>query len=323
MGLFRSMAIAVSLASGMAGAGAQTADGPYPHKPITLVVPYGAGSVDFIARRVAERLESELGTQVVIDNKPGASTSIAAAFVARSRPDGYTLFLATPALSINPVLQPQLPPGNPVEAFAPVIRVAVTPFAIIAGPSAPFDSLEGLVSWANAHPGRLTVAVTGSATVMRMAIELFATRANITLTQVPYAGASGLTDLVGGRIDLAFIQTPDVATVSSRPGVKLLGVTSEKRVSSLPRLRAVGELYPGYAVTSWNGIFAPAKTPAPVLHKLNAAFNRALSNTRLRDDFSKVDVALVGGTPDDLKNHLGREIEQWTELKKKTGMGIE
>lgn len=296
---------------------------PYPDKPITLIVPYGAGSVDLIARRVSEKLESALNARVVVENKPGASTSIAAAYVARAKPDGYTLYLATPALSINPVLQPQLAPADPTKAFDPIVRIAVTPFAIVAGPSAPFDTVEGLVSYAKAHPHKLNIAVTGSATVMRMAIELFAASADIQLTQVPYGGGSGLTDLVGGRIDLAFVQTPDVPTVSNQPGVKVLAVTSGNRVSSLPGIRALNEIYPGYAVTSWNGIFAPAGTPAPILDTLNAAFNRALADNKLRDDFARLDVALVGGSREDLGRHLSQEIAQWTELKQKTGISAD
>lgn len=300
--------------------GTSSAASGFPDRPINLVVPYGPGSVDLIARRVSANLEQALNTHVIVQDKPGGSTAIAATYVARAKADGYTLFFATPAISINPVLQPQLEPHDPTRAFDPIVRIAVTPFVIVAGPSAPFNTVQGLVAYAKAHPRKLTVAITGSATVMQMAVELFAERAGIQVTQVLYGGDSGFTDLLGGRVDLAFVQTPDVPTVSHHAGVKLLAITSDHRVNFLPDVRPVGDFYPGYNVTSWNGIFAPAGTPKPVLDKLNAAFNQALAEPKLKSEFAKFGVTFVGGTRQDLGQHLSGEIAQWTKVKNSTGV---
>ncbi|WP_421988321.1 tripartite tricarboxylate transporter substrate-binding protein [Roseococcus sp.] len=311
--------------SGLSTAAAAQGGGPaFPSRPLSIVVPYTSGSsVDTIARRVAERLSGELGQPVVVENRPGASTTIATAYVARARADGHTLLFGTPALSINPVLQPQLPPGDPRRVLVPVGRIAVTPFAIIVGPSVEANSLEELVTWAKRHPGELTVAITGAATVMRMAVELLARRAEIQITYVPYNGGSGVVDILAGRVHVGFIQTPDIGALRQERGLRVLAVTSAERVASLPDVQAIGEVYPGYAVTSWNGLFAPAGTPEPVLERLNAALRLVLANPDLRAGFERVDVALVAGSRADLGDHLDREIRQWTALHEQAAIAVE
>lgn len=296
----------------------------FPSRPVSIVVPYTSGSsVDTIARRVAERLGAELGQPVVVENRPGASTTIATAYVARARADGHTLLFGTPALSINPVLQPQLPPGDPRTVLAPVGRIAVTPFAVVAGPAVEANTLPELVDWAKRHPGELTVAITGAATVMRMAVELLARRAGIRVTYVPYNGGSGTVDIIAGRVQVGFVQTPDVVPLRAERGVRILAVTSPERVASLPDVPAIAEFYPGYGVTSWNGLFAPAGTPEPVLERLNAALRLVLANSELRAGFERVDVAVVGGSRADLGDHLDREIRQWAALHEQSAITVE
>ncbi|MBS7813656.1 Bug family tripartite tricarboxylate transporter substrate binding protein [Roseococcus pinisoli] len=320
----RALLLACGLSGLSAAALAQGTGTTFPTRPISIAVPYTSGSsVDTIARRVAERLSGELGQPVVVENRPGASTTIATTYVARARADGHTLLFGTPALSINPVLQPQLPPGDPRRVLAPVGRIAVTPFAVVAGPSVEASNLEELVAWAKRHPGELTVAITGAATVMRMAVELLARRAEIQVTYVPYNGGSGAVDIIAGRVHVGFIQTPDVGALREERGVRVLAVTSPERVASLPGVRAIGELYPGYGVTSWNGLFAPAGTPEPVLERLNAALRLVLANPELRAGFERVDVALVGGSRADLGDHLDREIRQWAALQEQSPITVD
>lgn len=289
----------------------------FPDRPVTMVVPYAAGvSVDTIARRIADAMAQDLGKPIVIDNRPGASTTIASAFVARSAPDGYTMLFGTPALSINPVLQPNLPPGDPRQVLAPIGRVAKVPFVMVIGPDLPAHDLAGLIDWARAHPAQLMLGSAGAATLHQLGTDLFARMAAIEITTVPYSGTGGASsDIISGRLHGQFYQTVEaLSLVRGSTSLRAIGVSALSRSPVFPDLPAIAEELPGFEMVSWNGLFAPARTPDAVLERLNAALNAAVRKPALRRAFEADGMELVGGSRAALAAHLDAEIRQWVQL---------
>jgi tripartite-type tricarboxylate transporter receptor subunit TctC len=290
----------------------------FPDRPVTMVVPYAAGvSVDTIARRIADAMAQNLGRPIVIDNRPGASTTIASAFVARAAPDGYTMLFGTPALSINPVLQPSLPPGDPRQVLAPIGRVATVPFVMVIGPALPVQDLSGLIAWARTHPGQLTLGSAGAATLHQLGTDLFARMAGMEITTVPYSGTGGAsTDIAAGRLHGQFYQTVEaLSLVRGSISLKAIGVSALARSPVFPDLPAIAEALPGYEMVSWNGLFAPVRTADAVLERLNAALNAAVQTSTLRRAFEADGMELVGGSRAALATHLDAEIRQWMQLR--------
>ncbi|MCQ4159117.1 tripartite tricarboxylate transporter substrate-binding protein [Roseomonas sp. GC11] len=317
-------ALGCGLALGMAAPRVARA-AAFGSRPVTLVVPFPpGGGVDIIARALAERLAPLLGTPVLVDNRAGGSTSIASALVARAEPDGHTLLLGTPALSINPVFQPALPPGDPRQALLPVGRVATLPYVLVAGPSLPVEDLEGLIAWAKRHPGQLTLANSGAVTAPRLAGDLLAQQAGLAITSVPYkGGAAAALDITSGRVHASFAQTLEALPMLRGGQVRAIAVSGATRSPILPGVPAVAERVPGFEVTSWNGLYAPAGTPAGVVRRLNDALNRAIAGEELRRRFAEEGVEFVGGTPEELAQQLEREITKWTRLRESTNLVLD
>jgi tripartite-type tricarboxylate transporter receptor subunit TctC len=303
---------AALLGAGMARAQSLSA------RPVLLAVPFApGGAVDIIARALAEPLAAALGTTIVIDNRPGASGAIAAASVARAEPDGHTLFIATPGTSITAAFQPQLLPGDPRQFLAPVGRMATQPYVLTVTKSFPANDLAGFVAWTKANSGAFLLANTGQMTATRLAGELLGLRIGTEITPVPYRGSGVVaTDLLSGRVHGIFAQLSD-ALALQRQGAKLLAVSSLNRAPLLPDVPAISEIVPGFDVFSWNGIFAPAATPVPVLETLNAGLNKALTNPGLRERFRADGVEFVPGPRQALAEILDREIKGWTDLSTK------
>jgi len=293
-------------------------------RPVVLAVPFApGGAVDIVARALAEPLAAALGTGVLVDNRPGASGAIAAASVARAEPDGHTLFLATPGTSITAAFQPQLLPGDPRQFLAPVGRLATQPYVLTVTKSFPADDFAGFAAWARAHRGDFLLANTGQMTATRLAGELLGLRLETEITPVPYRGSGPVaTDLLAGRVHGLFAQLSD-ALALRRQGAKLLAVSARDRAPLLPEVPAISETLPGFDVFSWNGLFAPAATPVPVLERLNAGLNAALSNEALRERFRADGVAFVPGPRQALAEILDREIKGWTELSTQVRIDVQ
>ena len=295
-------------------AGAQT----YPSKPIRLIVPYPAGgATDFFARLVFPKVGEDLGQSVVVENRPGAGTAIGAAEVARSAPDGYTLLLGDAGTyAFNPSLYKKLP-YDPAKDFAPVsltgrfaLILAVNPSVLKAG------SVKEFVEAAKSQPGKIDYGAPGPGSPIHLAMELFKQRAGITMTSIPYkGGADALSDLIGGRIGTLF---PDIATglPQIRAGkIKALAVASEKRVAALPDLPTVGESgYPGFEAWAWQGFVAPARTPAPVIAKLNASFKKVMSDPAILQRLSESGFEPQTSTPEQFASYLKSEIAKWAKV---------
>jgi tripartite-type tricarboxylate transporter receptor subunit TctC len=297
----------------------------FPDRPVIIVVPFPpGGGVDAAARAIAEGMAAELGIAVQVDNRPGGTSSIGAGFVARSAPDGHTLLIGTTSLSINPVMQPNLPPGDPRKAFAPVGQVLQVPYMLTVGPTAPAGDLAALIAWSRAHPGRLDFANGGSGSGQRMAASLLAYRAGIEVNHVPYRGsAPAVIDLAAGRVQAIFAQPIEVGPVMQSGAARALAVSTATRSPAFPDVPAVAETVPGFNVGSWSGLFAPAGTPEPVLDRLNAALNAAMRNDAMRARFRAEGAEFVGGTRAAFAELLDREIRGWTELQQATGLRID
>jgi len=267
----------------------------FPDRPVTLVVPYPAGgSADILARTVGQKLAVRLGQPVVIENKGGAGTAIGARFVAEARPDGYTLLLGTvSSQAINPAMTKV--GYDPVKDFVPVSALASIPFVLVAHPGAPYGSVTELLAAARQNPGSISYASAGPGTSNHLAGEMLASAAKLKLLHVPYRGsAPALADVLAGHVPLMFdLQTtslPNIATHKLKP----LAVTGSRRSPLLPEVPTVAESgLPGFEVSAWFGVFAPAKLPPPLRQQLSAAMARVLEDPalvqRLRD---------IGAEPD-------------------------
>ena len=294
----------------------------FPDRPVTLVVPYPAGgSADILARTVGQKLAAQLGQPVVIENKGGAGTAIGARFVAEARPDGYTLLLGTvSSQAINPAMSKV--GYDPVKDFVPVSALASIPFVLVAHPSAPYGSVAELLAAARQAPGSISYASAGPGTSNHLAGEMLASAAKLKLLHVPYRGsAPALADVLAGHVPLMFdLQTtslPNIATHKLKP----LAVTGSRRSPLLPEVPTVAESgLPGFEVSAWFGVFAPAKLPPPVLRQLSAAMAKVLEDPvlaqRLRD---------IGAEPDprnaaQFTAYVGEEAGKYAAVMKTAGL---
>jgi len=294
----------------------------FPDRPVTLVVPYPAGgSADILARTVGQKLVAQLGQPVVVENKGGAGTAIGARFVAEAKPDGYTLLLGTvSSQAINPAMSKV--GYDPVKDFVPVSALASIPFVLVAHPSAPYGSVAELLAAARQAPGSISYASAGPGTSNHLAGEMLASAAKLKLLHVPYRGsAPALADVLAGHVPLMFdLQTtslPNIATHKLKP----LAVTGSRRSPLLPDVPTVAESgLPGFEVSAWFGVFAPAKLPPPVLRQLSAAMAKVLEDPALAQQLRE-----IGADPDprnaaQFTAYVGEEAGKYATVVKTAGL---
>jgi len=258
----------------------------YPARPITIVVPFSAaGGVDAMARLLAEQLRVSLKQSVVVDNKPGASGMLGAAYVAKATPDGYTLLLGSAGeTAINPLVYKSRMQYAPEKDLAPITLVTRVPNVLVANPALPVKNVEELIAYAKKNPGKLSYATSGVGNPQHLNGELFASMAGIQMNHIPYKGSAGqLVDVAGGNVDLSFVSMAGAAPFLKGGRLKALAVTSARRASFAPDIPTIAEFKPmaAYNMDNWFGLFAPAKTPADVQQKLNAAVTHALQDPAL------------------------------------------
>lgn len=297
----------------------------YPTRPIRFIVAYPAGGgADLIARSVGQKLGEAWGEQVVIDNRPGGGANIGAELAARAAPDGYTLFEPTLTHSVNATLYAKLG-YDPVRDFAPVVLMATVPNILVVHPSLPVHSTRELIDYAKTRPGQLDYASTGSGGPQHLGMELFKTMSGVQITHIPYKGAApALTDLLGGQVHCTFGNM--LSTLPHiRPGkLRPLAVSSAKRSRATPEIPTIAESgLPGFESGSWFGMAVPARTPRPIIDKLNAEVNRILALPELRERLAGDGAELVGGTPAEFGAYFRTEIEKWARVIKFTGMRVE
>ncbi len=308
-------------ACAVAVAGAARAQ-DYPTRPIRVIVGFGAGSgADVTARVVGARMSEILGQQIVIENKPGAGSSLAADFVAHAAKDGYTLFMATPSQPINAAVVPHLN-FDFVKDFEPIVLVSTIPNILVVNPSLGVKNVQELIALAKAKPNGLAFGSSGVATGTHLAAELFKVLTGVEMVHVPYGGsAQALTDLLAGRIQLVF--TPVSTAVQHVRDGKLvaLAVTEKKRAAIAPEVPTMAEAgLPGFDTGLWFGLLAPAGTPKPAVDRIVRAVNEALKSEAVEKALRPQGISLLGGTPDDFARTIASEMERWEKVAVAAGL---
>jgi tripartite-type tricarboxylate transporter receptor subunit TctC len=309
---------AVVAVMAMLGAGAPAQAQSYPVRTIRLIVPFPAGGpVDVMGRLIAQSLSSSLGQQVIVDNRPGAGSTLAGREVARAAPDGYTLLLGSAAtLAIGPALFRDIG-YDPIDSFTPVAFMSSVPYVMVAGPKAPAQSVKEMIAYAKANPGKLNVGVPNGAPPHMLA----AWFKDVTATDivvVPYKGASTvITDLIGGQIDLGFETTSVTLSHLHDGSIRPLGIATTKRLSELPEVPTMIESgVPDFIATSWTGIVMPAGAPAEIVAKLNGAINSALRSPELQARYKQLAAEANPGTPQDFAAFIAAERPKWVAMAK-------
>lgn len=298
----------------------------FPDKPVRLVVPFPpGGAADSVARAMASRLSTELGQQVLVENRAGASGVIAVELVAKAAPDGYTLLLGTVGThAINSAINPKLR-YDPVKDFAPIALTHSLPRVLVAGPSVSAQNVAELIARAKAKPGALTYGSAGNGSTSHLAGALFESMAGVSMLHVPYKGSAPLlTDLLSGQVDLTFDSLTVYESHIRSGKVKALAVTSKVRMAALPNVPTLAESgLSGYEVSNWVGVLAPAGTPNDVVMKLNRALARFTADPAMRKQFQAQGVELASSTPDDLAAQIRADLPKWAAIVRKIGVKVE
>jgi tripartite-type tricarboxylate transporter receptor subunit TctC len=298
----------------------------YPSRPIRLVVAYAAGGgTDIAARIFAESLAKVLQFPVFVENKTGASGNIGGDFVAKAAPDGYTLLFGAMAnLAINPHLFKDMP-YVPERDFTPIAEVFDTSHVLVAGPGPKITSFGQLVTEARANPSKFTFASAGGGTSTHVVGELFAQATGTSLRHIPYRGnGPALVDVMSGHVDLMFDQVPNSAPYIATRKVTALAVTSEKRLVSLPDVPTVGELgYPQLVISSWTGLFAPARLPSGIVAKLNDASSKVLANAETRAKLEKVGAMPMYSSVESMSKLLQSDSKRFGALVQRAGIKLD
>lgn len=277
------------------------------------------GGTDIVARALAQELSTRLGHQFIVENRPGAAGNIAALAVAKAPTDGSTLLLSYTSHAINASLYPSLP-FDPLKDFTPLAGIASLPAILIARPTLPANDVRELIALARREPGKLNVAIAGMGSANHLAGEMLKRDAGIDIVGVPYKGTGpAIADVVAGQIDLAFAGVATVQQLVKARRLKALGVTSEKRLAAFPEVPAVAEVLPGYAYSSWYGLFGPAQMPAPLVARIADAARAALGSELVRERFRDEGLVPMGTGPDEFGAFVRSEIVRWGKVVAATG----
>ncbi len=317
-GLLLAGLAATMLAGAVGGASAQS----YPARPVRWVVPYPPGGpTDFVARAIAAKLAESLGQQVVVDNRPGAGTVIASELVARAAADGYTLLFGTGGgTHLAPLILPKVP-YDPLRDFAPVAMLVMSPQVLVVHPSVGANSVKELVAIAKSKPGQLNFSSVGTGTSPHLGGELFKSLTGTDIVHVPYKGtAPSMTDLIAGRVQLAFSSIPTVLAHVQAGRLKMLGTGGLKRSPALPDIPPVADTVPGFELVTWYAVFAPAGTPAAAVNRVNAETARALRDADVQKRFGEQGLETTIMTPQELKRYTETDVNRWARLIKAAGI---
>ena len=316
----RSVVTALSIAATGIGLPwtAQAQSAAYPDKPVRFVVPYPpGGGTDVIARIVQERFQALLGQPILIDNKGGAGGSVGTELVARAAPDGYTVLFTLSSHTINPAIFPKLT-FDTVKDFESVGLVASLPQILVANPQVPANTIAELVALAKAKPDSLSYASVGSGSPGHLAGELFKLRTGTQMTHIPYRGGGpAVTDVMGGQVPLLWVSIPAAAQFVKAGKLKPLGVSTLKRSAAFPDVPTLQEAgIADFEVDSWYAMFVPARTPKPVIERLNKALNSIVGEPAIREKLLAQGAEGVGGTPEALTRTVAAELPKWAKLAK-------
>jgi tripartite-type tricarboxylate transporter receptor subunit TctC len=304
---------------------AHAAEAPFPVKPVRVIVPFApGGGTDLIARALAQKLTEFWGQQVLIDNRAGGGTVIGSDLVAKAAPDGHTLLLTANPHTTNPALHPKLP-YDTLRDFAAITQIANSPLVLTVHPSLPARSVRELIALAKQRPGQLSYGTSGNGGPQHLAGELFKFMADVDLIHVPYkGGAPAATDLIAGQLQLAFGSTFLMIPQTSAGRLRALAVTSAARSPALPQVPSIAEAaLPGFAATTWYGLFAGAATPRPLIAKLHADVTRALKTPEVIERLTRDGSDPVGSDPAAFDAYVRTEIEKARRIVKVSGMRLD
>jgi tripartite-type tricarboxylate transporter receptor subunit TctC len=312
---------ALLIASALFVAGSTLAQ-TYPARPIRLVVPYPAGGpTDFVGRLVGQKLSALVGQQVVVDNRPGAGTIIGSELIARAAPDGYSLLFGTGGGTfLAPLILPKVP-YDPLKDFAPVAMLVQSPQVLVVHPSVPANNVRELVALARAKPGSLNFASVGTGTSPHLGGELLQALSGTKIVHVPYKGtAPAMTDLISGQVHLMFSSMPTVLAHVKAGRLRLIGTGGTKRSAVIPDTPVIAETVPGFELVTWYGVFAPARTPAAVVKRLNDEIGKVLTDSDVREKLEAQGLEPTVMSPEELKRYTEQDVSRWAKLIKSAGI---
>ena len=320
------IAALLSVVAALAAAPAVHAQAPaWPAKTVKIVVAFTAGgTTDIMARTVAQRLSERYKQSFVIENKPGAGGNIGTELVAKAAPDGYTFIMnSVGPIAVNPSLFKKLP-HDPINDLVPVVQVSDVPNVLLVHPSLGVKTVEGLVAYGKANPGKLNYASTGVGTSSHLSSFMLASRGGFEATHVPYKGAEALKDLLTGRVQFMFATIPSVIGHIKAGTVVAIGVSSLKRSRSLPDVPTVDESgFPGFEAGSWFGLFAPKGTPPAIVTELNKAVNEIIADRAIETKMVEEGADPAGGSPEKFAAFVRAEHEKWRAVVKASGASVD
>ncbi len=316
-------AVVIALGNGCCVGAAQTG---YPQRPIRFLIPQSPGGAsDTVGRIVAQKLGENLGQQLVVDNRPGATGNIGAETVARATPDGYTMLLTAPNLVTSPNLYSRVP-FDPIRDFAPVSQLTQSPNVWLVHPSFPAKTMRELIEAARAKPGQIDFSSSGLASTQHLAGELLNVMTGIRLVHVPYKGGGpALIDLMGARVPVMSSTLPSAVPHIKAGKVRALAVTSARRSAAMPDLPTVAEAagLPGYEATTWQGLVFPAATPGPIVGRMSTETAKVLALNDVRDRLRDLGYEPVASTPQEFAAYIKAELDKWTKVIKAAGIRLE
>jgi tripartite-type tricarboxylate transporter receptor subunit TctC len=318
-------AVAIAVAVILAASGAKTQPQGLSDRPITIVVPYTAGTgIDIVARTIGEELKERWKQPVVVENKPGASGNIGTQYATTRAPDGHTLMMTANTFVTNVSLFKSIP-YDPEKSFAPIVEVATGALALAVHPSVPAPSVRALIDHAKANPAKLNYASPGRGTPQHLAMELFKLTAQVDVVHVPYAGSAGaVRDLVGGHVSAMFIPLHTVLPLSQGNQVRVLAIGSPKRSSLAPDVPTLAEAgVTGFEVDLWYALLAPAGTPQDVVARYNSVVNDILAMPKVREALEKQGLMPRGGAPEQLAQLIANDRARWAKVVKDAGITAE
>lgn len=313
----------LALAAAVIPVAAQAA--PWPDKPVTMIVPYPPGGTsDYVGRVVADKLGAVLGQPIIVDNRPGAGAIVGTSIAARAAADGYTILLTAPEFTLNPAVREKVP-YDAGQDFSPVALIASYPHVLVINPQVPAQNVQQLIALAKAKPGELNFASGGSGGSNHASGEFFKHTAGVQITHIPYKGnGPALTDLLTNRVQMLFTGYAPVEMQVKSGQLRAIGVTGPRRLAALPDVPTMAESgLNGYDFSTWYGVLAPAKTPRPVIDKLNESLRQVMAAPEVKDKLASLGADLTVSSPQAYGAMLKAEVARWATLVKATGMSAE
>jgi len=297
----------------------------YPSRPITIVIGYTPGAVsDLAARTIAEGLHQEWSQPVIVDNRPGSGSNIAAGYVARAPADGYTLMVGTDATMTSNVFLYKHTPFDPVKDFAPIINAGANIICLAVNAELPIKTVADVIAYARANPGKLTYGSSGVGSPHHLAGELLHQKTGIDIVHIPYkGGGAAVNDLLGGHIGMAFLSLSAAVPQIGTGRIRIVAVVEKDRYAAMPDIPTIAETVPGFAMSSWVAMFAPVGTPPDIVAKLNAAAAKILKTDAMKERLAVLGLVVAAGTPEELAETVRDGLKVRGELIKAAGIQAE